>query len=246
MKTLNKNWPVTALLNISVDCIGKSALLELLQSGRSLNAPIHLVTMNAEMAYSALENPDFMRILQSADLIIPDGIGVVWALARQGVKVARLPGVEIVEDLLAASTQSDLKLALLGSSESTHAILPGILQERFGEVKLVYRRNGFFQPEDVPQLIAEINQAQPDILFVALGVPKQEEFIAKWRSELKVPILIGVGGSFDVISGQLQRAPLWMRKMHLEWFYRLIQQPSRWRRMLALPKFVLKVMFSPA
>lgn len=244
MKTLNKDWPVTSLLGISVDCISKSRLLDCLNSHVLSRQQLHLVTMNAEMAYAASRDSTLMTVLQQADLIIPDGIGIVWALGRQGVRVQRLPGIEIVEALLQSSAQTGLKIAILGSSQSTLEALPQKLEERFGAIQRVYTRNGFFSEAEIPEILSAINAANPDVLLVALGVPKQEFFIARWRQQLQVPVLIGVGGSFDVLSGQLKRAPLWMQRAHLEWFYRLLQQPSRWRRMLALPKFVLKVMFS--
>lgn len=244
MKTINKDWPVTSLLDIAVDCPSKAGLLSFVQARIRAAEQVHVVTMNAEMAYSATQDPAFKGLLNQADIVIPDGIGVVWALGKQGLKVQRLPGVELVESLLQDSPTTGLKWAILGSSQTTLDALPEALKKRLGSFHPpVYLRNGFFKPEEVPAILAEINAAQPDVLFVALGVPKQEHFIAQWRSELKAPLLMGVGGSFDVLSGQLKRAPVWMQKMHLEWFYRLLQQPSRWRRMLALPKFVLKVTF---
>jgi len=245
MKTINKDWPVTSLLDISVDCPSKAGLLRYFEAQIQAKEQTHVVTMNAEMAYSATQDQAFKDLLNQADIVIPDGIGVVWALGKQGVKVQRLPGVELVETLLQTSPSTGLNWAILGSSSATLAALPESLKKRLGEFKApVYLHNGFFSPDQIPGIVAEINASQPDVLFVALGVPKQEQFIAQWRKELNVPLLMGVGGSFDVLSGQLKRAPVWMQRMHLEWFYRLLQQPSRWRRMLALPKFVLKVTFS--
>lgn len=244
MNMLQKNWPVTALFGVPVDCIGKSQLLDCLRSCIFNRQSVHLVTINAEMAYAATQNTTLMAALQQAELIIPDGIGVVWALGRQGMHVQRLPGIELVEELLQESAQKGLKIAILGSSQATLTALPAQLEKRFGTVQCVYSHHGFFKEEEIPEILGAINAAEPDVLFVALGVPKQECFIARWRQQLQVPVLMGVGGSFDVLSGQLKRAPRWLRKIHLEWFYRLLQQPSRWRRMLALPRFVFKVMFS--
>jgi N-acetylglucosaminyldiphosphoundecaprenol N-acetyl-beta-D-mannosaminyltransferase len=244
MKTLNKTWPTTSLLSISVDCPNKTTLLEYLHACIQAKEQLHLVTMNAEMAYSACQDSEFRAVLNQADVVIPDGIGVVWALAKQGIKVQRLPGVELVEELLKEAPKTGLRWGLLGSSQATLEQLPQALASRIGPIEPVYLRNGFFSETEIPDILQDIAVAKPDILFVALGVPKQEFFISQWRKQLPVPILMGVGGSFDVLSGQLKRAPVWMQKNHLEWFYRLIQQPSRWRRMLSLPKFVLKVMFS--
>ncbi|MGV3526144.1 MAG: WecB/TagA/CpsF family glycosyltransferase [Candidatus Sericytochromatia bacterium] len=239
-----KSWPVTPLLGIPVDCPpGPEALHNALQAQIATpQSSWHVVTMNAEMAYAATLNPALMGILQRAELVIPDGIGVVWALGRQGVRVQRLPGVEIVETLLARASREPLKLAILGSSPETLEALQAVITQRYGHVPLAYCQHGYFKPEDEAKILADIQAARPDVLFVALGVPRQENWIAEHRKDLQIPLLIGVGGSFDVISGRLQRAPEWMRRLHLEWFFRLLQQPTRWRRMLALPQFVLKVL----
>lgn len=243
MKQLSKPWPSTRLLGIPVDCPRREDLLAtLLAHLRARGASSHIVTMNAEMAYSASEDPAFFQLLQQADVIIPDGIGVVWALGHAGVKVQRLPGVELVEALFKAAAQTPIKLAILGSSEETLLAFQAQMPERFGAVELVYARNGYFTQVDEAEILTALQQAAPDVLFVALGVPRQEAWIAQHRADLNIPVMMGVGGSFDVLSGRLNRAPAWMRSMHLEWLYRLLQQPSRWRRMLALPKFVLKVL----
>jgi len=243
MKHKLKNWPTSSLLGIPLDCPDKPGLLAyLLACVSEGQTPCHVVTINAEMAYAASQDAELMQLLQQADVVIPDGIGVVWALRRQGLQVQRVPGVEVVEALFQLAPEKDLRLAILGSSTDTLSALKTLLPKRFGGVELVFAHHGYFQPAEEAALVAQIQAAQPDILFVALGVPRQEAWIARHRSALAVPVMMGVGGSFDVISGRLERAPAWMRRLHLEWFFRLLQQPSRWRRMLALPQFVLKVM----
>lgn len=243
MKTNAKTWPTAKVLGIQVDCIQREELLEALRDRIATQTlPWHVVTMNAEMAEAAQRDPKVMALLQQADLVIPDGIGIVWALKQQGIQVQRLPGVELVESLLQRAPEKQWRIGILGSSPETLAAFQALLPQRFGAVKLVFCQHGYFQPETEPELVAAIQAAQPDLLFVALGVPRQEDWIARHRNTLQVPILMGVGGSFDVLSGHLKRAPLWMRRLHLEWFFRLLQQPSRWRRMLALPRFVIKVL----
>lgn len=243
MSTLTKPWESTRLLDIVVDCPKRNDLLDwLFQQAKTRGRSCHMVTMNAEMAYAATQEPAFMQVLNQADLIIPDGIGVVWALKRQGIQIQRLPGVELVEAIFKAATAQNLKLAILGSSPDTLAAFTAKLDTATREQALVFCQDGYFKPEQEADLIERLQQAQPDILFVALGVPRQENWIASHRDSLRIPVLIGVGGSFDVLSGRLQRAPVWMQRMHLEWLYRLYQQPTRWRRMLALPQFVMKVL----
>lgn len=249
MQTLKKDWPQTEVLGIAVDCLNREQLLDfLLQQVRhkasALNTPpaTQVVTMNAEMAYAASLDAELMQILQEAEIVIPDGIGVVWALRHQGVPMQRLPGVEVVEELFARAATEHLRIAIWGSHPDTLAELQTVLKTRFQAPELVFCQHGYYAPEEEEALLAQLAATEVDILFVALGVPRQEQWIQRWREHLKIPVMMGVGGSFDVISGRLQRAPLWMRQSHLEWLYRLYQQPSRWRRMLALPKFVMKVL----
>ncbi|HEY9840244.1 MAG TPA: WecB/TagA/CpsF family glycosyltransferase [Candidatus Obscuribacterales bacterium] len=244
MNTVSKSWPTTRLLGIPVDCPGREQLLNhLIAHAKSPDRDSwHLVTMNAEMADAATRDRAFFDILQQADVIIPDGIGVVWALGHEGIKVQRLPGVELVEELFRRADGAGLRLGILGSSPETLGAFQDQIPAKFGKVELVFCQNGYFKADEEQEILARMRAARPDILFVALGVPKQEAWIAKHRAELGIPIMMGVGGSFDVISGRLQRAPAWMRRAHLEWLYRLYQQPTRWRRMLALPRFVLKVL----
>jgi N-acetylglucosaminyldiphosphoundecaprenol N-acetyl-beta-D-mannosaminyltransferase len=240
---MNKPWSVHPLLGLNIDCPRADALQPWLLERIAARDCLHVVTVNAEMAYAASLEPAQHALLAQADVVIPDGIGVVWALRRQGVAQERLPGVELVENLLRYSGQHGTPTVyILGSSQETLEDLKTVIPNRFGPARIVGMRNGFFSAADEPSIVADIQAAAPDVLLVALGVPKQEQFIARHRQVLKVPVMMGVGGSFDVISGRLQRAPLWMRRLHLEWFYRLLQQPTRWRRMLALPKFVLKVL----
>lgn len=240
-----KSWPVTRVLDIPVDCLQRHSLEQaVLQQLKTPQNPWQIVTMNAEMAYAASQDPDFMAILQQADMIIPDGIGVVWALSHQGVQVPRLPGVELVEFLFSRAEAEGFSIGILGSHPDTLAALQQVLQERYGQVPLCFIQNGYFKPEEEAQILEELQRARPDVLLVALGVPRQEAWIAEHRASLNIPVMMGIGGSLDVISGRLERAPQWMRQAHLEWLFRLYQQPSRWRRMLALPRFVRKIIQS--
>lgn len=244
MKQLKKNWPQTDVLNISVDCVQKPSLIDfMLEHIQQAQETCHIVTMNAEMAYAASQDPALLKLLQNADIVIPDGIGVVWALKHQGVHVQRLPGVELVEELFRLAPQKKLRIAIWGSHPDTLTALNKVLNTDYNQPELVFCQHGYYAAEEEADLIQSLSTVEADILLVALGVPRQEEWIQRHREHLKIPIIMGIGGSLDVISGNLERAPLWMRQAHLEWLYRLYQQPSRWRRMLALPKFVGKVLY---
>lgn len=239
-----KNWVTSSLLDIEIDCLGRQAALSLIEATITAPSPhqqrtqaLQVVTMNAEMAYAATQDPALLSLLQKAEVVLPDGIGVVWALERQGVSVERVPGIDLVKALL----QKPLKVAILGSHPDTLEALKPMLSKDYPQADVVFCHHGYFDTEAETLLIEALKTSGADVLFVALGVPRQEQWIQS-HLDLPIPVMIGVGGSFDVISGRLQRAPEWMQKARLEWFFRLLQQPSRWRRMLALPRFVKTVL----
>lgn len=238
-----KTWVTSALLDIEIDCLGRQAALQLIEETQQAHRAgersqtLQIVTMNAEMVYAATQDPALLQLLQQAEVVLPDGIGVVWALERQGVSVERVPGIELVKSLL----EKPLKVAILGSHPDTIEALKPILAEKYPQAEVVFCHHGYFNADEEQVLLAELSTCGADVLFVALGVPRQEQWIQA-HLDLPIPVMIGVGGSFDVISGRLQRAPEWMQQARLEWFFRLLQQPSRWRRMLALPLFVQTVL----
>lgn len=238
-----KSWVTSSLLDIEIDCLGRQAALQLIEDTQQAHRTglrsqaLQIVTMNAEMVYAATQDPDLLTLLQQAEVVLPDGIGVVWALERQGVSVERVPGIELVKALL----DKPLKFAILGSHPDTIEALNPVLAEKYPQAEVVFCHHGYFNDSEEQALLAELSTCQADVLFVALGVPRQEQWIQA-HLDLPIPVMVGVGGSFDVISGRLQRAPEWMQQARLEWFFRLLQQPSRWRRMLALPLFVKTVL----
>ena len=200
-----------------------------------------IVTLNAEMTMSALADASLGAAFAAADLVIPDGAGVVWALARQGIRVPRSPGIELAWSLLQHAELQQWTVALVGASPQAMGRLQVRLQRDLPSLRLVLAEHGF-QPVDAwPDLESRLLALNPDLVLVALGVPRQET----WAQRLhcgQPGLWMGVGGSFDVWAGLKQRAPRWMGQLRLEWLYRLIQEPTRWRRMLALPAFVLAVL----
>jgi N-acetylglucosaminyldiphosphoundecaprenol N-acetyl-beta-D-mannosaminyltransferase len=200
-----------------------------------------IVTLNAEMTMAALADPALAGAIRGADLVIPDGAGVVWALGRQGIRVRRAPGIELARNLLNHAATQGWRVALVGSSPHVLEQLCPRLKAEIPDLQLVIAIHGYSDPEAWPDLEKRLFLMRPDLVLVALGVPRQE----LWIQGLPHPLLgiwMGVGGSFDVWAGTKKRAPLWMGKVHLEWLYRLIQEPSRWRRMLALPAFMAAVL----
>jgi len=200
-----------------------------------------IVTLNAEMTMAALADPALAGAIRGADLVIPDGAGVVWALGRQGIKVRRAPGIELARQLLEHAAAQQWRVALVGSSPQVLEKLCHILAKEIPGIQLVIAIHGYNDPQAWPAIEQHLLSLHPDLTLVALGVPRQELWIQSLPHPL-VGIWMGVGGSFDVWAGTKKRAPRWMGQMHLEWLYRLIKEPTRWRRMLALPAFMRAVL----
>ena len=202
-----------------------------------------VVTANAEIIMMAQDDKEYKTLLaETADLILPDGAGTVWAGNYLGYTIPeRVAGYDLYLRLLEEAAKNNIPVYFFGGK-------PGIAEEaaeegkrRWPGLKMAGCRNGYFSAEEEPEIIEDINRSGAVMLFAALGAPKQEKWLAKYRDQLKPCLLMGIGGSFDVLAGKVQRAPKWMQDARLEWFYRLVKQPSRFGRMLALPKFVFAV-----
>lgn len=180
--------------------------------------------------------------LTRADLVVPDGIGIVWALRRAGNKrQQRVTGVDLVETLLARMALAGLKIYLLGGKPGVAVAAAAQLVKRWPQVQVVGCHHGYFADEASPGLIAEINQAGPALLLVGMGVPRQETWLAEHWSELSVPLGIGIGGLLDLWAGRTVRAPYFIRKIGLEWAFRVWKEPQRWKRLRVLPEFIWRV-----
>ena len=202
-----------------------------------------VVTANAEIIMMAQDDPEYKQLLtESADLVLPDGAGTVWAGNYLGYTIPeRVAGYDLYLRLLEEAAKNGIPVYFFGGK-------PGIAEEaaeegkrRWPGLKVADCRNGYFSAEEEPEILDGINRSGAAILFAALGAPKQEKWLAKYREQLKPCLLMGIGGSFDVLAGKMQRAPKWMQDAKLEWLFRLMKQPSRFVRMLALPKFVFAV-----
>ena len=200
-----------------------------------------IVTLNAEMTMTARSLPELGQAIEGADLVIPDGAGVVWALSRQRVSVVKTAGIELAWTLLGYAAAHGWRVALVGAAPAVMDILRQSLPERLPGLNLVMTEDGFQPAEAWNGIEAELQQLKPDLVLVALGVPRQEIWSKQMCGGQK-SLWMGVGGSFDVWAGVKRRAPEWMCRLQIEWLYRLIQEPSRWRRMLSLPAFVWAVL----
>ena len=200
-----------------------------------------IVTLNAEMTMAARANPDLGQAIATADLVIPDGAGVVWALSRQGVQVVKSAGIELAWSLLRYAAAHQWRVALVGSAPAVMDELRQILPQRLPGLNLVMAVDGFQPTESWPGLEAALRELNPDLVLIALGVPRQETWSQRVCQGAS-GVWMGVGGSFDVWAGVKRRAPAWMCRWQIEWLYRLLQEPSRWRRMLSLPAFAWDVL----
>lgn len=200
-----------------------------------------VVTINPEMISNAVKDPDFADIIDNADLVIPDGIGVEIGLKILGYNVRRIAGIEFSHRMIEECAKNNQSVALIGAKPEIVKKAKENLVKEFPSLYITYIHDGYFNEDD--SILAELKIRQPRLVLCALGSPKQEEFILKAKSILPEALFVGVGGSFDVWSGEVKRAPEIYQKLGLEWLYRTIMEPKRFKRIFpTLPLFVLKVL----
>ncbi|MGG1519813.1 WecB/TagA/CpsF family glycosyltransferase [Paenibacillus oryzisoli] len=242
-QTAEQPFPKVRIYGVPFSKMSMRQTVEYLTRAIESRKPHQVVTANPIMVMAALDDPAYLRMMQGADLIVPDGTGVVWAANYVGQPVAeRVPGYDLIHELMKTGGPKGWKVFLLGASPEVIEAAADRIRTLYPDVKLVGVRDGYFKDPQDEEVIAQIRAAGPDILLVGRAASNQEPWIAKYKEKLGVPVMMGVGGSFDVLSGKLKRAPIVFQKLRLEWFYRLLQEPWRYKRMLLLPKFAVKVM----
>lgn len=200
-----------------------------------------VVTINPEMISNAVKDTDFAEIINNADLVIPDGIGVEIGLKILGYNVKRIAGIEFSHRMIEECAKNNQSVALIGAKPEIVKKAKENLVKEFSSLYITYIHDGYFKEDE--QVLEELKIRQPRLVLCALGSPKQEEFILKAKSILPEALFVGVGGSFDVWSGEVKRAPEIYQKLGLEWLYRTIMEPKRFKRIFpTLPLFVLKVL----
>lgn len=204
----------------------------------------HVVTLNPEIAMSCQHNAALRQIVDRAGLLTADGAGIVMvSRVKRDPLPERVTGCDLLYHLLAAGNEKKWSFYLLGADEETSQAAEANIRSSYPGAIIKGRQQGFFDASEEDRIIEEISSANPDILVVALGAPYAEEWIDKHRDQLNARIAIGVGGTLDIIAGKVTRAPHIWQKLNLEWMYRLLNQPSRWRRQLILPRFAVKAIF---
>jgi N-acetylglucosaminyldiphosphoundecaprenol N-acetyl-beta-D-mannosaminyltransferase len=234
------------ILQIPVHVVTMDEVLELVCSYLREPRLHQIATTNPEFVMAAQKDERFRQVLQEADLCIADGIGMVLASRVIGSPLPeRVPGSELVYKLADLAAKKGWRLFLLGAAPGVAEESARVFQNKYPGLQIAGTYAGSPAPAENDALVQRINNSQADILFVAYGAPKQDKWIARNREALSnVRLAMGVGGSLDFVAGKARRAPHWVQKIGFEWLYRLSKEPWRWRRMLALPRFVLRVLLT--
>ncbi|PPA70278.1 WecB/TagA/CpsF family glycosyltransferase [Jeotgalibacillus proteolyticus] len=220
--------------------------IDLVQNHIRKEEKTFVVTANPEIVMHAKKDDTYKKYLDKAHYITADGIGIVKAASIVGDPLPeRVSGYDVMMRLLKEANEKGQRVFFLGASEHVLKETVAKTEKDYPGIVIAGSQNGFFDWKD-PSLANRIKEAKPDLVFVALGFPRQETWIGQNLDQFEKGVFIGIGGSFDVFSGNVKRAPEFWQKLNLEWFYRLIKQPSRWKRMLVLPLFALVVIKNKA
>ena len=209
------------ILGVNVDSLTMQEAVEQVEKYIEERNPVLIATANAEMLMRATYDEELKSILNGAAMVTPDGAGTVWAAHHLGFAMPeRVAGYDLAQNLMAEAARRGQRVFFFGSAPGVAEKAKAKAENLYPGIEICGVRNGFFKESDEPAIIEEIKAAKPDILLVALGVPKQEKWLWKYKDELGVPVSIGVGGTLDVMAGVMKRAPRWMQKAKLEWLFR--------------------------
>lgn len=223
------------IFNINIDNLSLSETLEKISHAIKNKKQLHHVVVNAGKVVAMQKDEQLRKSVNACDIINVDGQAVVWAswLLEKPLK-ERVTGIDLMENLVDLSARENYKIYLLGAKEQVIQKVVSIYKEKYSENLIAGYRNGYFKPEEEEEIARDIAKSGAHILFVAISSPKKENFLFNYKEKLSsLNFIMGVGGSFDVISGKTKRAPVWMQKNGLEWLFRLLQEPKRmWKRYL--------------
>ena len=239
------SFPFVSILGVRVDAVSMPQTLGWIEAAVSARRPRQICTANPEFIMTAQRDPEFRAVLNQADLVLPDGVGLLWAARRLGARLPeRVAGSDLIYRLAELAAQRGWRVYFLGAAEGVAQAAAQRLQKLYPGLVVAGSHAGDPSPASAGALIQGIRSAQPDVLLVAYGAPAQDMWIAEHRARLGVPVSMGVGGSFDFVAGVARRAPVWTQRLGLEWLHRLWRQPWRAGRVLtAVVAFPLAVLF---
>lgn len=230
------------ILNTFVDALSMEESIQRVEEIIQEGIPTQHVVINALKVNLMEEDAELRRIVNECPLINADGASILWAARKLGVPIKeRVTGIDLFTNLVKLAYQKRYKIFLFGAREEVVLKVKEIFEKKYPGIQIVGYRNGFFTESDEPEIVNAMAESGADMMFVAFSSPKKEYWVHKYLQQTKIPFVMGVGGSFDVVAGVTSRAPLWMQNHGLEWFYRFIQEPGRlWKRyVIGNFKFVL-------
>lgn len=228
---MNPSPPSVSILGLPIHAVTTRETLEWMAAAIAERRPRQICTANPEFVMRAQRDSEFREVLKGADLVLPDGVGLLWAARWLGARLPeRVAGSDLIYRIAEGGAARGWRLYLLGAAEGVAEKTAHLLAARCPGLNVVGTFAGSPAASEANGLIARIRAAQPDVLLVAYGAPQQDVWIARYRNRLNVPVSMGVGGTFDFVAGVAQRAPLWVRRLGLEWLHRLWWQPWRARR----------------
>ena len=226
---IGKRYPI---LNTYVNALSMDESVEAIEKIIKRGIPTQHVVVKALKVNLMKDDKQLRRIVNLCPLINADGASVVWAAKKLGVPLKeRVTGIDLFENLIKLANDKGYKIYLFGAKEEVVVKLKNMFEEQYPNLQIVGYRNGYFTEADEPEIVKDMAESGADMMFVAFSSPKKEYWVNKYLKQLNIPFVMGVGGSFDVMTGVTNRAPIWMQNHGLEWFYRFIQEPRRlWKR----------------
>lgn len=233
------------IMNSPVDVLTMKETIDLIDDSIREKRSIQHIVVNAAKLVNMQQDRELYQSVVESDIINADGMAVVWAAGLLGKPLPeRVAGVDLMQELVILASEKKYRIFFFGGREEVVSEVVRKYKSVFGEEIIAGYRNGYFRKEEEGEIAGQIAESKADILFVAISSPTKEIFLNTYKEKLKVPFIMGVGGSFDVVAGKVKRAPRWMQKSGLEWFYRFLQEPGRmWKRyLLTNSKFIYYVL----
>ncbi len=216
------------MMGCSIDNLTMEETLSTIEGFVASGRPHQHVVVNVDKMVKAQHDPELRRIINECALINADGMPVVWASRLLGKPLKeRVAGVDLFDALMVRAAEKGWRVFLLGAREEVVSRVREIYSARYPQLVFAGHRNGYWKPHEEAQVVADITAARADLLFVAISSPKKEQFLGAYQASMRIPFAMGVGGTFDVAAGKVKRAPVWMQRTGLEWFYRFLQEPRR-------------------